>query len=82
MQRYRNWHKTLSKQNQRVVSLGLQWLYWFTIWFVAQRYIAGEERSFNYHLFSATCMAIFMTIFLQWPVTKALFTRKRRANKL
>ena len=73
IKKYRTWYNNLTPLKQFAVSLILNWFYWLTAWLILERFFFDKQRSWSYHIFHATWMSFFMTIFLEWKTTKALF---------
>ena len=80
-QRFKTWYNSLRTQHQLILSFGLNWVYWFVVGLVAERYLLDEQRPLRYHLFYATFMAFLMNIHFNWQKVKALFRKEPQQKK-
>lgn len=67
------WYKSLSSLKQFMLSFFLNWIFWLAAWLVGERIFFDEQMSWAYHIFHATWMTFFTTVFSNWRKIKALF---------
>ncbi len=71
--RYNKWYNNLTPSKQLTVAFILNWFVWLIGWLFGDNIFFDEPHSWGYHIFHATWMAFFMTIFSNWTSMKALF---------
>jgi hypothetical protein len=78
-QQFKDWHKVLPSQQNRIVSLGLQFLFWFIIYFSSDWFIA-EHGSLRSLFFKNIIMACLTAVLFNWQTCKSVFRRNNRAD--
>jgi len=70
-----NWYNNLSPLKQLTLYFVFNWLLWCIASLIGEKLSFTETRSIGGHIFSATWMSFFMTIFFNWKKSKLLFKR-------
>jgi hypothetical protein len=78
--RYYKWYNNLTPLKQLTVSFSFNWFIWFIAWLLGDKIFFDEQHSWGYHIFHATWMAFFWTIFSNWTTIKALFKSNNGNN--
>ena len=56
--KYQTWYNSKSPIMQKVISFGLNWVYWLFFWIAFGIFFFEENRPWYYFLWMATWMAI------------------------
>lgn len=79
MLKRQDWYQKLSSKRQFAVLFGTNCISWFVIHCLANTFIFDIPFSLPSELFYAVWMSFFMTMALNWPLTKSLLIRKENA---
>ena len=78
------WYRSLTPVKQFGISFLANWVIWFIVSLVEDMVFYEERHSLLYHVSDAIWMALFMTVFYNWKVTRLAFktaTSKVSGNK-
>jgi hypothetical protein len=75
MKESNNWFNNLSPLKQLTLYFVFNWVIWFAASLTGEKLSFTETRSIAGHIFSATLMSLFMTIFFNWKKFRPLLKK-------
>ena len=78
----KKWLENLSPSKQLLFAFIFFWFIWLGGSIMEEKLFSIEPRSVGGHLFYATVMSLFMTIFFNWQKVKLLFRTNRNQHNL
>lgn len=81
IKKFSNWYQNLTPLKKLSVSFVLNWVYWLIAWMIADHFLFNENHPWKYHVFHATWMASFFTIFYNWKNLKQIIKGQAESTK-
>ncbi len=71
----KKWLENLSPSKQLLFAFVFWWIIWLAASIMEEKLFSAEQRSVVGHIFYATFMSLFFTVFFNWKKLKILFKK-------